>query len=73
MDFEELIAQGARARQYMKTLEASTGLSFPFEVRLDVAVETIGAALASGNALELALGYVMLRELVDETRDRGTG
>ncbi len=73
MDFEELIAQGARARQHMKTLEASTGLSFPFEVRLDVAVETIGSALASGNALELALGYVMLRELVDETRDRGTG
>lgn len=66
MDYEELMARAAEARQRMRELEAATGLFFPFRVRLEVAIETIGDGLASACGLEVAVGYLMLRELVDE-------
>lgn len=68
MNFEELMTRADEVRRRMRELASATGLAFPLHVRLEVAIETIGTGLASGCALEVAVGYLMLRELVDEAR-----
>ena len=53
-------------RHRMRQHETALGLVFPERVRLQVALDAIEAGLTSGVALEVAVGYLMLRELFDE-------
>jgi hypothetical protein len=66
MTFDELMARASDVRQRMRELQSACGLTFPLHVRLEVAIDTIRAGLAHGCALEAAVGYLMLREVVDE-------
>ncbi len=61
-----LLDLARRVRQQMRVHEVSLSLVFLARVRLQVALDAIEAGLTSGVMLEAAVGYLMLRELLDE-------
>lgn len=63
-DDASLMDLARSVRQRMRAHEVSLGLVFPVHVRLQVALDAIEAGLTSGSALEVAVGYLMLLELL---------
>lgn len=68
-DFEDLMKVARRIEQRMRETGLMLGLTFPMHVRFATALEIIESGLASSDRLEVAVGYVMLRDLVDELRE----
>ncbi|MGE4164091.1 MAG: hypothetical protein AB7G23_20380 [Vicinamibacterales bacterium] len=63
-DGASLMGLARSVRQRMRAHEVSLGLVFPVHVRLQVALDAIEAGLTSGVALEVAVGYLMLCEVL---------
>lgn len=68
-DFPELVRAARRVVEQMGETGLRLGLTFPMHVRFVTALEIIESGLASSDRLEVAVGYVMLRDLVDEIRE----
>lgn len=50
----------------MRETEAALGLMFPQHVRFLVALDIIEAGLAERDRIDVAVGYVILRDLLDD-------
>jgi len=57
-----------RVRRRMREVEAALGLTFTLPVRFRTALALIEDGLAEQDWLDVAVGYVMLKELLDEAR-----
>jgi len=66
--FEELMDLARRVRRRMREVEAALGLTFTLPVRFRTALALIEDGLAEQDWLDVAVGYVMLKELLDEAR-----
>jgi len=66
--FEELMDLARRVRHRMREVEAVLGLTFSLPVRFRTALALIEDGLAEQDWLDMAVGYVMLKELLDEAR-----
>ena len=66
--FAELMDLARRVRRRMREVEAALGLTFTLPVRFRTALALIEDGLAEQDWLDVAVGYVMLKELLDEAR-----
>ena len=63
----DIIEVAKKVRARMRCVETTFGLIFPLEARLRVALDAIELGLATNQPLESAVGYLMLRDLLDPT------
>lgn|GEM_PF-1801263 len=66
--FRELMDLARRVRHRMREVEAALGLTFSLPVRFRTALALLEDGLAEQDWLDVAVGYVMLKELLDEAR-----
>lgn len=66
--FAALMDLARRVRRRMRTVEAALGLTFTIPVRFRTAMAILEEGLAQGDWLDVAVGYLMLKELVDEAQ-----
>ena len=66
--FMELMDLARRVRHRMREVEAALGLTFTLPVRFRTALALLEDGLAEQDWLDVAVGYVMLKELLDEAR-----
>ena len=66
--FRELMDLARRVRHRMREVEAALGLTFTLPVRFRTALALLEDGLAEQDWLDVAVGYVMLKELLDEAR-----
>ena len=66
--FAELMDLARRVRHRMREVEAALGLTFSLPIRFRTALALIEDGLAEHDWLDVAVGYVMLKELLDEAR-----
>lgn len=71
MNDTDLMCLARATRRQMRDHEAALGLAFPLHVRLDVALDAIEAGLLSGCLLEAAVGYLMLKEVLEAAASAG--
>ena len=72
---DDLLHAARCVRARMREHEAALGLVFPRHVRLAVAMDAIESGIAARRLLDVAVGYLMLREVLgpadaDDTGDR---
>lgn len=58
-----------QVRRRMRETEAALGIFFPIHVRFLTAVELIEEGLARRDWLEVAVSYLILREVLDQLRE----
>jgi hypothetical protein len=68
-DLAGLMSVARKVEQRMHETGLMLGLTFPVHVRFATAMDIIESGLAASDRLEVAVGYVMLRDLVDEARE----
>lgn len=67
-DFESLLRMARSVYERMKTYEALRGRPFPFHALFLGGLDLIESGLASQDLLEVAVGYLVLRDVVDRIR-----
>lgn len=64
----DLMDLARRVRQRMRAVEVSLGLTFTLPVRFRTAMAIIKDGLVQGDWLGVAVGYLMLQELMDQAQ-----